>query len=535
MSTEKDHFAVVTGDHEVFDKERADWINQHWAGTNIDAKKVFTFNQTGNMLISTTTKVTDLGKPLQENVMPENVRKQFEQVATFCAAHTKALYCTPTGDRTPEGEPIMYSIYDTDAIRRSIDRSGLWVQVAQAEFEHEVVTEEGNISQELIVDVMGLGTGGGTAALAMARAIGSHAAKSQKSNDGWFTISFRHEKKSSTVSTLLFVCENIFGMAHNSLMVITVDRKEVARHWSVGACTKGSASSISMTMTKDTYMWVDPESIIENARPILKAMENRDEMRIVNHLSHFIAERVYGKDAFLPDAMAITDSLDLIMLRFALRLQVKRNLWETENPGKKLPGEMTADDLKEPEYAGWDWEEGELVLSPEQEDKWGSMDTIRLWPKAVLTSWNGEALTDAYQKVQFAIHKRSSYDGAWGDWWHTEQDYTGRKNFIDAVIKDESANITKRQKLRRGIENARTLMQKDILCEKDQQKMAMAGPVFESSPSSDEKAKKILTSLEGAKGANKTTPANNLLAATIHDHRANERTLATMLGVEESH
>src|SRR5437868_12143560 len=90
---------------------------------NVEATKYYIFNETGNIMMAST---SDMGVDIQQSV-----RDVFAEVSVFFAAMTRAI-STTINPKT--GEP--YSMYNYTALERIISGSGLFVHVTQTDLQH---------------------------------------------------------------------------------------------------------------------------------------------------------------------------------------------------------------------------------------------------------------------------------------------------------------------------------------------------------------------------------------------------------------
>ncbi|MEM7229599.1 MAG: hypothetical protein AAF432_12380 [Planctomycetota bacterium] len=211
---------------------------------NIQATKRYIFNETGNIMVAST--------ELASEQIAESVRDVFAEVSVFFAAMTKAM-STTINPRTRKP----YSIYNYNAIRSIIDGSGLFAQVTEEDVEYESDSFGMTFSKELIEAVLGLATGEGelSFASAMVSSIGS----------AGFKIGSRRDSTDKTVANIIFVCEYLLGMPIVSAIVVRCDTSKHVETFRAGPCVKGSKTSFSMKLHKDTYMFVTPRFIKEYA------------------------------------------------------------------------------------------------------------------------------------------------------------------------------------------------------------------------------------------------------------------------------
>ena len=248
---------------------------------NIPAKKQYVFNETGNVMMSTT--------DFTNSEIEESVRQCFAEVQVFFAAMTKALennaiaywnkpsttkdkfhspfYYTETlpkpvaqtGSRNvvvpPQGNLVKknFSLYNYENLKRVIDESGCFIQVNEEDMKVETEQFGANFSKELLEAVLGLATGEGE--LAFARAMVSSV------GEAGFNLGLSTESKDTRVANIIFVCEYLLGMPVVSAIVITADSKQDAFSAHIGPCVSVEHQQTDLTIHKDTYMFVTPAFI----------------------------------------------------------------------------------------------------------------------------------------------------------------------------------------------------------------------------------------------------------------------------------
>lgn len=213
-------------------------------GKNVELKKYYTFNETGNIMLATT---------VSESIeIQESVRKVFAEVSVFFAAMTKAITSTENPDTH---EP--YSIYNYKALRKIIDGSGCFIQVTELDVTHTTSSWGATFSKELIRGLLGLATGTGALsfATAMISAIGNEGLK----------VAGVTSDHGSEVGNIVFVCEYLLGMPSISAIVVYIDAHDHVSQFQAGPCIKTESHSMTFKMHKDTYMFVTPTFIREYA------------------------------------------------------------------------------------------------------------------------------------------------------------------------------------------------------------------------------------------------------------------------------
>jgi hypothetical protein len=234
---------------------------------NEQAVKRYIFNETGNIMLAST--------ELNGEQVPESVRDIFSEVAVFFAAMTKAISTTIN----PETKKP-YSLYNYDALQNVIDGSGLFVHVTEEDIEHKTQSFGMQFSKELIEGLLGLATG--TGALSFAEGMISSMGKAG------LKIGESSSSDKSKVANIIFICEYLLGMPVVSAMVVSCDMKENKQAFNIGPCFKESSTSLSITMHKDTYMFVTPKFIKNYAGDLESITSDQQFLEFVDYLQALI-------------------------------------------------------------------------------------------------------------------------------------------------------------------------------------------------------------------------------------------------------
>ena len=222
--------------------------------------KNYVFNQTGNIMMSTTSTTSA--------AICQNVCDVFEEVSVFFAAMTKAM---ATGG---------YSLYDQVVMQRIIDESGLFVQVTEEQVEYSMQTASIDFSKDLLEAILGLATGTGEMAFASAM-ISSMGQQGLKISEG-------DSKSSSKVGNIVFVCEYLLGMPVVSAIVVYADYYKNSEWFSVGPCISGKAVQKSLNLTKSTYLFVVPSLIKEFAGDLANVEKDAAYKELITYLESLI-------------------------------------------------------------------------------------------------------------------------------------------------------------------------------------------------------------------------------------------------------
>jgi hypothetical protein len=234
---------------------------------NEQAVKRYIFNETGNIMLAST--------ELNGEQVPESVRDVFSEVAVFFAAMTKAISTTINPDTKKP-----YSLYNYEALQNVIDGSGLFIHVTEEDILHKSQSFGMSFSKELIEGLLGLATGAGALSFAqgMISSMGSAGLKIGESSSS----------DKSKVANIIFVCEYLLGMPVVSAIVVYCDMKTNKQAFNIGPCFKESSTSTSLTMHKDTYMFVTPKFIKTYAGDLESVTTDQDFLEFVDYLQALV-------------------------------------------------------------------------------------------------------------------------------------------------------------------------------------------------------------------------------------------------------
>jgi hypothetical protein len=222
---------------------------------NVQAKKRFVFNETGNIMLATTDDNSD-------NI-EKSVRDVFAEVSVFFAAMTKAISTTVDPD-SKTGQH--YSLYNYDALESVIDGSGCFIHVAEEDVSYTINSWGANFSQDLIKALLGLATG--TGELAFASAMVASVGK-----EG-LNISGSSNSSSKRVGNVVFVCEYLLGMPIVSAIVVYCDMEKNSQTFNLGPCFSEKSMNEKLIFHKDTYMFVTPNFIASYSGDLDKGMSD---------------------------------------------------------------------------------------------------------------------------------------------------------------------------------------------------------------------------------------------------------------------
>jgi len=251
-------------------------------GLSISADKVYTFNQTGNIMFSQTVDVFDQGGkpvPKMRPMSPEAV-KLFQEVQVFFAALTATLdQCQIQTDPHDASKVRSLTLYDYDAVHHIIASSGLFAQTSQCDMTYDDKYTGVSLSSDLLASLVGLGTGPGFEAVAnqLMSALVGHSKTVELSSSKTET----HSK----LSQIIFLCEELLGVPSVTVMLISIEKDEFVRNVRAGACAHYEEKEVKIKMHKEMFMWVDPASIEMYSPVILSGLDNLNETKIEAELT----------------------------------------------------------------------------------------------------------------------------------------------------------------------------------------------------------------------------------------------------------
>lgn len=241
---------------------------------NVEAKKYFTFNETGNIMISTTASSTDS--------IQQDVRNVFNEVTVFFAAMTKAI----TNTSIPGSDPKQYySVYDYDALERLIGGSGLFIEMTKERIDYSTQSFGANFSKELIESLLGLATGTG----ALSFATGLISSMGQAGVD----LSYSQTSQSGRVGNIVFVCEYMLGIPLVSAIVVSVKTDEVLRAVKIGPCASANMAETRFEMVKEVFLFVSPAFIKQYSGDLDSVIDNTDYNEFVDYLQDLLTGQAF--------------------------------------------------------------------------------------------------------------------------------------------------------------------------------------------------------------------------------------------------
>lgn len=242
-----------------------------------EGDKYFVFNQTGNILISTT-------KSPDEDI-DESTRRVFSEVSVFFAALTRSITTTPN----PDDNNKPYSIYNMEVLEKVIGGSGCFIEMTKEQVQYETSSVGVEFSSTLLSALIGLP---GSGALAFANSLLAGIAK-----EGC-RMAMQQEKSSSRVGSIIFVCEMLMGMPLVSAITLSVDAASAKKVFEASPCLKVESVRSELKVKKETYLFVTPTFIRQYAEDLDSIIGNAEYGEFISYLQSLIKESVFISGLF---------------------------------------------------------------------------------------------------------------------------------------------------------------------------------------------------------------------------------------------
>ncbi|MBO0331458.1 hypothetical protein [[Muricauda] lutisoli] len=236
--------------------------------------KHYVFNETGNIMLSST-------EPITSNI-DSSAKDLFEEVAVFFAAMTKAITSTTKPGATPPYKPTdYYTIYDYVPLENIVNRSGMFVNVHREDMTYTMEKDTVSINIKFVEAVLGValtdGIGAG-ALLATLNAMGKQA-----------TFSYNRTKKTDKIGNILFVCEYLLGLPIVSVLYLYLDESETMKVVKFSPCFTATSKNTDLAIHKDTFLFVVPSWIKKYAGDLSSIDQDVEYKLLVNQLESYIS------------------------------------------------------------------------------------------------------------------------------------------------------------------------------------------------------------------------------------------------------
>ncbi|MDA2645000.1 hypothetical protein ORL62_29380 [Bacillus cereus] len=224
--------------------------------TSGEIPKYFTFNETGNIMISSTAQSEDKINP--------KVLEAFNKAIVFFGAISAAM--------NRKGK----NLYDYDALSNVIASTGQFIPMHKEDRTFSQSSTQFTLNTAIINDVLG-----NVNALGSALEI---AKKVVNSIGGQLRVSASGTSNSKKVAHLLFVCENLMGMPIINISLFYVDTKE-SQSVQKSNCNEFVHDTVEFKYHQEDFMFVDPEYINKFSEDFKK---NPEYDKLIENLANAI-------------------------------------------------------------------------------------------------------------------------------------------------------------------------------------------------------------------------------------------------------
>jgi hypothetical protein len=239
---------------------------------NIPASKYYVVNETGNIMMATTS-------PDNTKIDPQ-VLDVFQEVAVFFAAMTAAITTTPRlGATAPYSRRDYYTIYDYEALEAVVNSSGLFVNVREEDLTYTSKSGSVDFNLELIESLLGV---------ALTDGIGAEGLKASLNAMGkQASFSYSRTGKTDKIANILFVCEYLFGMPIVNVLYFYLNEDQVETVVT-SPCVSADFKGYNLTVHKDTFMFVLPDWIKKYANDLTSVINVPAYQTLIAELRSFI-------------------------------------------------------------------------------------------------------------------------------------------------------------------------------------------------------------------------------------------------------
>lgn len=239
---------------------------------NIPASKYYVVNETGNIMMATTS-------PDNSKIDPE-VLSVFQEVAVFFAAMTKAITSTPRyGATKPYTRSDYYTIYDYLALEAIVNQSGMFVNVREEDMHFQSSQGSVDFNLELIEAILGVALTDGVGAAGLQASLNAMGKQA--------TFSYARTQQSDKIANILFLCEYLFGMPIVNVLYFYVDEEDTQTLVTT-PCVSTSFQGYNLTIHKDTFMFVLPEWIRKYAGDLSSVANLPEYQALIGELRGYI-------------------------------------------------------------------------------------------------------------------------------------------------------------------------------------------------------------------------------------------------------
>lgn len=225
-------------------------------GGDEEIKKYYTFNETGNIMVSSTV--------LEQKDIQPAVLEVFAKASVFLLIMTAAL--------KKKGK----SLYDYEAWDAIIAGSGNFVAMHEEDRTFSYSSKELTLDTAIITAALG-----SVSPMGGALKVAQKVIESMGSQIRLFSSTTQATKK---IAHMLLVCENLMGMPLVNVSLFCIDSKE-AQSVSQSNCHSYVSTTVNFKYHQQDYMFVDPNYIHEYSNEFTK---NPEQEKLIDQFAELI-------------------------------------------------------------------------------------------------------------------------------------------------------------------------------------------------------------------------------------------------------
>lgn len=240
---------------------------------NTEISKYWTFNQTGNIMVSSTVQ--------EEKELRDEVLTEFQKVSVLYEAISTAIARSNKTYPIAGGKEASLGLFDYGALSRIIARSGFFALMHEEDRTFRSSSTSVSLDAQIISEMLTAFAGAGPVMDIAKQVISSMGSKAGKMN-----FSQEQQKKSVRIGHLLFICEDVMGMPLINIQIFSTSLDQLA--WTNKTpCSSVTHKEITMDYKIETFMFVDPQYI---AKFTHEFKANEEFEKLIKDMTKWIEE-----------------------------------------------------------------------------------------------------------------------------------------------------------------------------------------------------------------------------------------------------
>jgi hypothetical protein len=239
---------------------------------NVEISKYWTFNQTGNIMVSSTVQ--------EEKDLRDAVVVEFQKVSVLYDAISTAIARKKKTYKVVDKD-VSLGLFDYEAISALMAQSGFFTLMHEEDRTFEKSSSSMSIDAAMISEMLVAFSGAGPVMDIAKNVIRTMGGKAQK-----LDVSESSTNKKVRIGHLLFVCEDCMGMPLINIQVISTSLDQLS--WIVKTpCSSTEHAKITMEYKMETFMFIDPQYIAQFSHEFKTTTEFED---LIKKLTDYIPD-----------------------------------------------------------------------------------------------------------------------------------------------------------------------------------------------------------------------------------------------------